>query len=373
MTVTYPAFRADHVGSLLRPAALLAAREAFRAGTLDAAALRAAEDDAIREIVAVQERAGLEAVTDGEYRRGSYSDAFSTGGLPGVRVIETENAGWRPSAEHGSRTARKIPLVYDRIRWPGPHNATDVAFLRSVTTRTAKITLPGPAFIHYRAGREHISRDVYPNLDDFWNDVVAAYHQELRSLRDAGCSYVQIDETSLVKLGDSRAQELLRERGDDWQALLRTYIDVINAVIDGAPAGMMIAMHVCRSQDTSWQADVSYEPIAQALFNACRVGAYLLEWNGPRAGGFEPLRHLPDGKRVVLGLVTSQSPEIEDADTMKRRIAEAARFAPLDQLAISPQCGFSTAVRAFDPAAYQRQRQKLELIVSIARDVWGRV
>ncbi len=367
----FPTFRADHVGSLLRPAELLQARADFDAGRIDATALRMAEDDAIRGVVALQEDVGLEAITDGEYRRHVYSDAFSTGGLPGVRVIETEDEGWRASAQHGNRTARKIPAVEGRIAWPGPRNARDFAFLKSVTSRTAKITLPGPAFIHYRAGREHISRDVYPNLDDFWSDIVTTYQQELRSLADAGCAYVQIDETSLVKLGDPRAQGLLAERGDDWRDLLRTYIDVLNAVVDSAPAGMMIAIHVCRSQDQRWQADTSYEPIAEAMFNELHIGAYLLEWNGPRAGSFEPLRHLPAGKRVVLGLVTSQSPELESAGDMKRRIEDASRYVPLDRLAISPQCGFSTAVRAFDPAAYERQRKKLELIVQVARDVWG--
>jgi 5-methyltetrahydropteroyltriglutamate--homocysteine methyltransferase len=366
----HPTFRADHVGSLLRPHELLQAREDVRAGRLDAAGLRRAEDEAIGGIVKLQEDVGLEVITDGEYRRGVYSDAFSTGGLPGVRIIETEDAGWRASAKHGSRTARKIPAVEGRITWPGPQNATDFAYLKSVTARTAKITLPGPAYIHYRAGREHISRDVYPDLDDFWSDIIAAYRQELQSLAAEGCTYVQIDETSLVKLGDPRAQQLLAERGDDWRDLLRIYIDVLNAVIDGAPDGMMVAMHVCRSQDNRWQADTSYEPIAEALFNACRVGTYLLEWNGPRAGSFEPLRHLPAGKHVVLGLLTSTSPELEDAGTMKQRIGEAARYAPLDALAISPQCGFSTAVRVFDPAAYERQRQKLDLIVNVAREVW---
>jgi len=366
-----PAFRADHVGSLLRPAALLAARTEFEAGRIDAATLRLAEDEAIGSVVQLQETAGLEAITDGEYRRHVYSDAFSTGGLPGVRVIETEDEGWRPSAEHGNRTARKIPAVEGRITWPGPQNARDFAFLASRTQRTAKITLPGPAYIHYRAGREHISRDVYPDLDAFWSDIVAAYQQELRSLAGVGCRYVQIDETSLVKLGDPRAQQLLAARGDDWHDLLRRYIDVLNAVVSGAPAGMMFAIHVCRSQDQRWQANTSYEPIAEALFNRLEIGAYLLEWNGPRTGSFEPLRHLPPGKRVVLGLVTATSTEVESADELKRRIEEASRYAPLDQLAIGPHCGFSTAVRAFDEGAYERQRRKLSLVVQVAREVWG--
>lgn len=366
-----PAFRADHVGSLLRPPELLRARAEFDAGRLDATALRAIEDDAIRGIVELQEDTGLEVVTDGEYRRNSYSDFLAGDGFSGVRMVMTEDAGWSPSADHGHRTARRIPAVESRIAAHGNVNATDFAFTQSLTERTVKITLPGPAFVHYRAGRANISREIYPDLDAFWSDIVAAYRHELSTLATAGCTYVQLDETSLVKLGDVRARELLAARGDDWQDLLRVYIDVINEIVRGAPAGMRIAMHVCRSQDKSWQADTSYEPIAGALFNRCEVGAYLLEWNGPRAGSFEPLRHLPPGKRVVLGLITSQSPDIEDAGEIKRRIEDAARYAPLEQLGLSPQCGFSTGARAFDEASYERQRRKLQLVVDVARDVWG--
>jgi len=370
VTAAHPTFRADHVGSLLRPPALLSARVDFEAGRIDAATLRAVEDDAIRDIVRLQEETGLAVLTDGEYRRNSYSDFLTSADFSGVRVVMTEDAGWRPSENHGHRTARRIPAVEARIAVNGTGNATDFAFTQSLTERTVKITLPGPAFVHYRAGRENISREIYPDLDAFWSDIVAAYGHELRSLAAAGCTYVQLDETSLVKLGDPRAQELLAARGDDWRDLLRIYIDAINAVVSAAPAGMRIAMHVCRSQDQSWQADTSYEPIAAALFERCEVGAYLLEWNGPRAGSFEPLRYLPPGKRVVLGLITSQTPELERADDIKRRIEEASRYAPLEQLALSPQCGFSTGARAFDEASYERQRRKLALVVDVARDVW---
>jgi 5-methyltetrahydropteroyltriglutamate--homocysteine methyltransferase len=371
MTAAHPTFRADHIGSLLRPPALLRAREDFDAGRIDAAALRTIEDDAIRDIVRLQEQTGLGVVTDGEYRRGTYSDFLIGTGFSGVRVVKTEDEGWTASATHGVRTARRIPAVEARIAAHGTWNATDFAFTKSLTGRTVKITLPGPAFVHYRAGRANISREIYPDLDAFWSDIVAAYTHELRTLADAGCTYVQIDETSLVKLGDPRAQELLAARGDDWRDLLRVYIDVINRVLAGAPDGMRIAMHVCRSQDQSWQADTSYEPIAEALFNTCEIGAYLLEWNGPRAGSFEPLRHLPPNKRVVLGLITSQSPELERADEIKRRIEEAGRYAPLEQLALSPQCGFSTGARAFDETSYDMQRRKLAFVVDVARETWG--
>jgi 5-methyltetrahydropteroyltriglutamate--homocysteine methyltransferase len=366
-----PAFRADHIGSLLRPPPLLGARDAFDAGRIDEAGLRAAEDEAIRGVVALQEEVGLETVTDGEFRRHTYSDSFTTSGITGVEIALTEDEGWRKSSTHGHRMARRIPKITGKIAWQGPRNARDFAFLKALTRRTAKVTLPGPAYIHYRAGREHISRAAYPDLDSFWSDLVAAYHQEMRSLADVGCTYLQIDETALVKLGDPRARELLRERGDDWQDLLRIYGDAINAVVAGAPAGLRVAIHVCRSQDPSWQATASYEPVADAMFNRLAIGAYLLEWDSPRAGSFEPLRHLPPGKRVVLGIVSAKSAELEAAEDLKRRIDEARRYAPLDQLGLSPHCGFSTSARAADPALYEMERRKLARVVEVARDVWG--
>jgi 5-methyltetrahydropteroyltriglutamate--homocysteine methyltransferase len=367
----FPLFRADHIGSLLRPPALLAARDEFESARSDAAALRAAEDAAIRDVVQRQEALGLAVVSDGEFRRDTYSDSFTTSGLKGVSVVLTEAEGWRASGAHGNRMARRIPKVIERIAWKGGVNARDFAFLASCAHATAKITLPGPAYIHYRTGREHISRAIYPDLDTFWADLVAAYHAELESLAAAGCTYVQLDETSLVKLGDPRARELLAARGDDWRELLDRYVAAVNAVVAGAPSGMRVAIHVCRSQDPSWQATASYEPIADAIFNRIGIGAYLLEWDTPRAGSFEPLRHLPKGKRVVLGLVSSRSPALEMADGLKRRIDEAARFAPLEQLGLSPHCGFSTSARDADPALYDLQWQKLALVAAVARDVWG--
>ncbi|HUB97997.1 MAG TPA: 5-methyltetrahydropteroyltriglutamate--homocysteine S-methyltransferase [Stellaceae bacterium] len=368
---SFPTYRADHIGSLLRPASLIAARADFDAGRIDAAALRAAEDGAIRDVVALQESVGLPAVTDGEFRRHTYSDSFTSSGLAGIEIALTEAEGWRKSDTMGHRMARRIPRVVSRVRWAGPQNARDFVFLKSVAKRTAKITLPGAAYIHYRAGREHISRTVYPDLDSFWTDIIAAYHDEMRSLAEAGCTYLQLDETSLVKLGDPKAQALLKERGDDWRELLRVYCDVINRVVAGAPHGMRVAIHVCRSQDPSWQATASYEPIAEAMFGGLDIGAFLLEWDGPRAGSFEPLRHLPAGKRVVLGLVSARATALETADALKRRIEEAARYTPLDRLGLSPHCGFSTNAHDSDATAQSMQRRKLERVVAVAREVWG--
>ncbi len=367
-----PPFRADQVGSLVRPAAVVEARESLAAGKIDAARLRAIEDEAIRAVVAKQEAIGLRVVTDGEFRRGTYSDSFTTAGIAGVKVELTEDEGWKKSETHGHRTARRIPTVVGRIEWRENQNARDFAMLKSVATKsTPKITLPGPAYIHYRAGRANIDAKIYPSLDEFWADLVKAYHRELRALYDAGCRYLQIDETSLVKLGDPRARELLKDRGDDWRDLLRVYVDVINAVVAGAPEGLQIAIHICRSQDPSWQADVGYDPIADAIFNRLDIGTYLLEYDNPRAGGFEPLRLLPKGKAVVLGLLSSRVPRLETVDELKRRIEEASRFAALDQLALCPHCGFATSAERSSDAAEKLQWQKLERVVETARAVWG--
>ncbi len=370
-----PPYRVDHVGSLVRPDALLQARADFAAGRLEAAGLRQAEDAAIRAAVAKQIEIGLQVVTDGEFLRDTYSDSFTTSGIRGVKVELTEPEGWRKSETHGHRTARRIPAVVSRIEWGGPRNAQDFAVLKSAAASAAaitpKVTLPGPAYIHYRAGRDNIDRRVYPSLDEFWADLVRAYHQELRALYDAGCRYVQIDETSLVKLGDPRARELLKARGDDWSDLLRVYVDVINAVVAGAPEGLRVAIHICRSQDPSWQADVGYDPIADAIFNRLNIATYLLEYDNPRAGNFAPLRLLPSGKGVVLGLVSSRNPRLETVEELTRRIEEAARFAPLDRLALCPHCGFATSTATSTPEAEALQWKKLARIVETARAVWG--
>jgi 5-methyltetrahydropteroyltriglutamate--homocysteine methyltransferase len=366
-----PPFRAEHIGSLVRPPRLLRARQDFAAGTIDRPALTAVENDAIKAVVKLQEDVGLEVVTDGEFRRGTYSDSFTSSGISGVSIELTEDRGFTKSDTHGHRMARRIPKVVDRIAWKGPQNASDFRFLRSVTSRTPKITLPGPCYIHYRAGREHISRSVYPDLDAFWSDLVAAYAEEMRSLAEAGCTYLQIDETSLVKLGDPRVRELLKERGDDWRDLLKTYIDAVNAVVKGAPPGMTVGVHICRSQDPSWQADIGYDPIAEPLFNDMKVGIYFLEYDNARAGTFAPLGAVPPGKVVVLGLVASKVPVLEGADALKQRIEEASRFIKLEQLALSPQCGFSTSASENVGCTEEMERAKLARIVEVAGEIWG--
>jgi 5-methyltetrahydropteroyltriglutamate--homocysteine methyltransferase len=366
-----PPFRAEHIGSLIRPPELLHARAQHAAGELDRKGLAAIENAAIARVVKLQEDVGLHVVTDGEFRRGTYSDAFTSAGISGVKIEMTEERGWSRSQSHGHRMARRIPTVVGRIVWKGPQNADDFRFLKSLTTRTPKITLPGPCYIHYRAGRANICRDVYPDLDAFWSDVVEAYVQEMRSLADAGCRYLQIDETSLVKLGDPRVRQLLAERGDDWRDLLRIYVGVVNAVVAGAPEGMTIGIHVCRSQDPSWQADVGYDPIAEPLFNAMKVDNYFLEYDNARTGTFAPLRCVPEGKFVVLGLVASKVSELESVDVLKRRIEEASRYVKLEQLGLSPQCGFATSAAEHVTVTEEVERAKLARIVEVARQVWG--
>jgi 5-methyltetrahydropteroyltriglutamate--homocysteine methyltransferase len=370
-----PPFRAEHIGSLLRPGDLLRARDDFAAGNIDRQRLTAAENEAIRNVVQLQQDVGLNVITDGEFRRATYSDSFTSSGISGVSIELTEDTGFVSSTTHGHRMARRIPKVVDRVAWKGPQNAADFRFLKSLTDRTPnltpKITLPGPCYIHYRAGRANISREAYPDLDAFWSDLVAAYTQEMRSLADVGCSYLQIDETSLVKLGDPRVQSLLKERGDDWRDLLRTYIGAVNAVVAGAPAGMTIGVHICRSQDPTWQSAAGYDPIAEPLFNDMKVGIYFLEYDNARSGSLEPLRAVPPDKFVVLGLVASKVPELEDADLLKRRIEEASRYVKLEQLALSPQCGFSTSASEHIGVSEEMERAKLRRIVEVAREVWG--
>jgi 5-methyltetrahydropteroyltriglutamate--homocysteine methyltransferase len=368
-----PPFRAEHIGSLVRPQKLADARRAFDAKQLDGASLRMIEDEAIREVVKLQEDLGLQMVTDGEFRRHSYSDSFTRQGIKGISVELTDEQGYTADTKAGHRMARRIPRVVSKLEWAGPQNAADFKFLKSVTTKsTGKITIPGPAYVHYRAGRANISKEAYPDIDNFWSDLVAAYHKELKSLFEAGCTYVQIDETSLVKLGEGRVQQLLKERGDDWQYLLTRYVDACNAVAKGAPKGMTIGIHICRSQDKNWQADIGYDPIADAIFNKMEIGTYFLEYDNPRAGTFDPLRLVPKGKTVVLGLVGSRSSELESADLLKRRIEEAAKFIDLDQLALSPHCGFSTGVFMSKSDSIDLEKQKLARIVEVTRDVWGK-
>jgi 5-methyltetrahydropteroyltriglutamate--homocysteine methyltransferase len=369
-----PPFRADHVGSLLRPPELLQARDAHTTGNLAAGALRDLEDRSIRNAVALQEEVGLQSITDGEYRREVFYTDFYCRGLGGVNVA------YDPTAldemffidRDGHKLPIIVPRVHARMRWTAPIHVADFNFLRALTSRTPKLTIPSPTIIHFRAGRSNISRDAYPDLDLFWEDIIDAFRKELRALAHAGCRYVQIDETTLASLSDQRIWPQLAKRGDDGRRLLlETYPAIMNRAFAGRPAGLHLAMHVCRGNNQShWSAEGSYDLIADTLFNRIDVDSYFLEYDTPRAGSFAPLRLVPRHKTVVLGLVSSKFAELETKDTLKRRLDEAATFIDLGQLSLSPQCGFASTAPGNRITAAD-QRAKLRLVVETAKEVWG--
>ncbi len=365
-------FRAEHIGSFLRPRALLTARAEHAAGRLSVLALRAAEDAAIRDFVALQEGIGFMVVTDGEFRRATYTSNFTTEGLTGVAADLIADDAWSYVDATGHRERARIPRVHDRIRWNNSSNAKDFAALAAMTAASPKITLPGPGYIHFRAGRAGISRDVYPDLADFWSDLIAAYGIELHNLAEAGCQYVQLDETSIAKLGDPKIRDALAARGDDWRELLSCYIDAINEIVARAPAGMRFGLHLCRGNRMGhWQAAGGYDLVAEQLLRHCDVDIFLLEYDSDRAGTFAPLAALPSHKTVVLGLLSTKVAELETSEFLCARISDCARIVPLEQLAISPQCGFSSSEKGSTIMSYDQAVAKLRRVVEVAEKVWG--
>ncbi len=370
-----PPFRAEHIGSFLRPAALLAARAEHSTGKIPASALRAAENIAIRDFVALQARLGFKTITDGEFRRSTYTANFTTEGLTGVSASQTGEDAWAYTDASGNKERARIPQVHDRIRWHNSTNATDFAELmtiaKPITTALPKITLPGPCYIHFRAGRNGISRDVYPDLAAFWSDLVEAYTVELQKLYDAGCRYVQLDETSIAKLGDEKIRGELAARGDDWQTLAATYVDVINAIAARAPKDMRVGLHLCRGNRMGhWQAEGGYDLVAEKLFRDCAVDFYFLEYDSERAGSFAPLRALPAHKCVVLGILSTKVAELETEAFVEARIRDCARVVDLERLALSPQCGFSSSEKGNTIMSHDQAVAKLARVIDIARKVW---
>ncbi|HLX30758.1 MAG TPA: 5-methyltetrahydropteroyltriglutamate--homocysteine S-methyltransferase [Casimicrobiaceae bacterium] len=368
---TLPPFRADHVGSFLRPKFLLDAREQFRNGAIDHEQLRKVEDEAIRGIVKFQEDLDLRGITDGEYRR----TFFHTDFLTQLRGVETHGGIHVKfhSAKGEVDFEPPVMQVTGKIRHDKPIQRADFKFLRSVTKRTPKVTIPSPTMLHFRGGRGAIDKKAYPDLEQFYADVAAAYADELKSLSDAGCTYVQFDDTNLAYLCDERMREGARQRGDDPNELPRRYARLINAAMAKRPKSMRLCIHLCRGNfKSAWAAEGGYEPVAEVLFNELAVDGYFLEYDDPRSGDFAPLRHVPKGKIVVLGLVSTKVGELESKDTLKRRIDEAAKRVPLEQLCLSPQCGFSSTVHGND-IAVESQTAKLRLVIETAREVWGAV
>jgi 5-methyltetrahydropteroyltriglutamate--homocysteine methyltransferase len=356
-----PPFRAEHVGSLLRPQALRDARAAFARGDIDQRALTAAEDRAIAEATALQQRVGLRLATDGEFRRASYHSYF-------YRQLGDISFD-APADASGGRGAQPMAAVRSRIAWKGPIHAADHAFLRGRTAALPKITIPGPCALHFRGGDAAL-RSAYRDVEEFWSDIIAAFRSELRALMAAGCRYVQIDETAFAKFGDVDVLAVLRARGDDPDALIDRYIDVTNQVLADLP-DLSIGMHLCRGNRAGqWHAEGSYEAVADKLFNRLVIPFFFLEYDSARAGDFTPLRFVPQDKSIVLGLISTKTNFLEDKAELKRRIETASRFVDMARLGISPQCGFAST-EVGNPISPEMQEAKLRLVVDLAREIWG--
>jgi 5-methyltetrahydropteroyltriglutamate--homocysteine methyltransferase len=362
--------RYDHVGSFLRPKYLLEARAQRARSEITLDQLRAVEDKAITEIVKFQQDIGLKSITDGEFRR-TYFHIDFLDKLGGVKTDIPETVRKPDGTEE---LAPPVMRVVDKVRHVSDIQRADFEYLRSQVTSgcTPKVTIPSPTMLHFRGGRAGISETAYPQLEPFfYDDVATAYADELHSLAAAGCTYVQMDDTNLAYLCDEKMREAARKRGDDPNELPHRYANFINRVVRKKPRGMLLAIHLCRGNFKSTHAAAgNYEPVAEALLKEMEVDAYFLEYDDARSGDFKPLRFLPKGKTVVLGLVTTKFGEIEDKDELRRRIEEAAKYAPLEQLALSPQCGFSSTVHGNNIAA-EDQRTKLRLVIETAREVWG--
>ncbi len=365
-------FRADHVGSFLRPKFLLDAREQyFQKKAITREQLREVEDRAIRDVVKFQEDLGLKGVTDGEYRRTYFHidfleqlDGVSTEG--GITVHFHKKDG-------DIDFAPPVMKIKGKVRHVKSIQGADFDFLKKTTTRMPKVTIPSPTMLHFRGGRAAVDASVYPDMEGFFADVAAAYRAEIKSLADRGLRYLQLDDTTLAYLCDAKMREGARARGDDPNELPRRYASLINAAIADKPADMHVCIHLCRGNfKSAWAAEGGYEPVAEVLFNELKVDGYFLEYDDARSGDFAPLRHVPKGKIVVLGLVSTKLGQLEKKDDIKRRIDEAAKVMPLAQMALSPQCGFSSTVHGND-IAVEAQAAKVRLVVETAREVWGEI
>jgi 5-methyltetrahydropteroyltriglutamate--homocysteine methyltransferase len=368
---TTPPYRADHVGSLLRPPRLLAAREQHATGRISADQLRAVEDEAIAEVVAMQEDVGLQSATDGEFRRSSWhmDYIYQLGGVSrGQEQLKVRFRNQDGTIEFLSAALR----IDGKIRLRHTIFGDDFTILKGmVRTATPKLTIPSPSMVHYRGGPAAIDREVYPDTEEFWSDLSVAYAEQVHRLGELGCTYLQFDDTSLAYLNDPEQRAEIARRGDDAEHLHERYVRQINKALAGKPDGMSITTHMCRGNfRSSWAAQGGYDFVAEALFGGLEVDGFFLEYDDERSGGFEPLRFVPKGKLVVLGLVTTKRGQLENKDQLKRRIEEASRFVPIEQLCLSPQCGFSSTVEG-NVLSYEEQVAKLRLIVETAREVWG--
>jgi 5-methyltetrahydropteroyltriglutamate--homocysteine methyltransferase len=367
-----PPFRADHVGSLLRPQALLEARAKHADGEIDDSALRDAEDAAIREVVAMQRDVGLRSATDGEFRRASWHMDFIYA-LDGVSKIEGDIS-VKFHNEQGDIEFTPAALRIDgKVGVRRPIFGDHFVFLRDTVGDgvTPKLTIPSPSMVHYRGGAAAIDPDTYADIDAFWSDLTSAYADQVRLVHDLGCRYLQFDDTSLAYLNDPEQRKMMAERGEDAEHLHERYIRHINEALEGRPGDITITTHMCRGNfRSSWVAEGGYDFVAEALFSELGVDGFFLEYDDARSGGFEPLRFVPDDKLVVLGLVTTKRPALEAKDELKRRIEEASEYVDVERLCLSPQCGFSSTVEG-NEMTYDDEVAKLELVVETANEVWG--
>ena len=360
-------FRADHVGSLLRPPGLKQARSDPR---ISREKLKELEDRSIREAIAMQEKAGLSAITDGEFRRAFWHVDFLTG-LDGVVATQSQYAMKFHGAGGEESETRSMMVVKGKVRRAKPIMLFSFEFLRKNTARTAKICIPSPTYLHMRGGRKVIDASAYPDMEEFWADIVRAYREEIRDLVAAGCTYLQLDDVSFSCLCDESIRAQVRQDGEDPGKLPSKYAQVIRSIIHDRPATLGVTMHTCRgNHDSMWMASGGYDAVAEAVFNEAGVDGFFLEYDSERAGGFEPLRFVPEGKRVVLGLVSTKTPALEKKESLKKRIDAAAKYVPLESLCISPQCGFASSAVG-NRVTPDDQRRKLELVVEVAREVWG--
>jgi 5-methyltetrahydropteroyltriglutamate--homocysteine methyltransferase len=363
-----PPFRADHVGSLLRPPAIKEARARRERGEIGAEELKAIEDREIEAVIRKQEAAGLRSVTDGEFRRAFWQIDF----LERLDGVESY-VGERKVRFQGPQPKPVLLRVKGKLGGYAPHPMIEhFKFLQAHSKRTPKMTIPSPSSLHFRYGREAVPEDIYPSMDEFYRDLGESYRKAVRAFADAGCRYIQLDEVNLAYLCDPALRQQIAGRGENPETLPMVYAGMINAAIADAPADMTTAMHLCRGNFRStFVASGGYEPVAEILFNTIKVNGYFMEYDSERAGGFEPLRFVPKDKTVVLGLVTTKSGQLESRDALKRRIDEAAKFIDIGQLALSPQCGFASTEEG-NALAESEQWAKLEMIVEIAEDIWGR-
>jgi 5-methyltetrahydropteroyltriglutamate--homocysteine methyltransferase len=365
-----PPFRADQVGSLKKPHALIDAYKARDKKEISEERFHDIEHEAIRGVVKLQEEIGFKAVTDGEYSRSGWQRDFLVS-FANVKIVPT-TVKMRFHTEEGA--TEMIPpglFVAGKLSRPRPIFIEAFKYLKSVTNRVPKITIPSPSLMHFRGGRKSVDETAYPDIEEFYADLARVYSEEIADLGRNGCTYLQIDETNFAYLCDPSLREQVRQIGEDPEKLPHTYARLINNSIAGKPATMTVCMHLCRGNAASaWVASGGYEPVAETLFNEINITGYFLEYDSDRAGGFEPLRFVPKGKYVVLGLVTTKKGKLETKDDLKRRIDEAAKFVPLEQLCLSPQCGFSSTLEG-NKITVEEEVAKLKLIVDTARDVWG--